>query len=88
MRDGQFDDPTHRVIVEQGDDAGDLRRRGTVGQHVVDQLLDAVADDHQGVDAIGMADGLGQMHEVHALQENRSRSEITPRSRPLSTTQT
>ena len=68
MRDGQFDDPTHRVIVEQGDDAGDLRRRGTVGQHVVDQLLDAGADDHQGVDAIGMADGLGQMHEVHALQ--------------------
>src|SRR3546814_3126682 len=47
---------------------GDLGRRGAVGEHVVDQLLDAITDDHQRIDAIGVTDGLRQVHQIHTLQ--------------------
>ncbi|MNJ34450.1 hypothetical protein D3C77_291640 [compost metagenome] len=66
--DGQFDHSAHGVVVEQGDDLGDLRRRRPMGQHAFDQLADFTAQRYQAFDARGMANGSGQMDQVDPLQ--------------------
>jgi hypothetical protein len=56
------------VVVEQGDQLGDLRRAGAVGQHAVDQLPHIAAQRRQGLHTAGMADGARQVHQVDTLQ--------------------
>ncbi|MNX98263.1 hypothetical protein D3C86_1306640 [compost metagenome] len=65
---GQFDHPAHGVVVEQGDDVGDLRRRRAVGQHALDQLTDFAPQRHQVFHFLGIADGARQVHQVDPLQ--------------------
>ncbi len=65
---GQLDHPAHGVVVEQGDDVGDLGRRRTVGQHAFHQLTDFAAQRHQVFHPLGAADGPRQVHQVDPLQ--------------------
>ncbi|MND62412.1 hypothetical protein D3C80_536960 [compost metagenome] len=65
---GQFDDPADHVVIEQGDDLGDLAGGGAVGQHALDQLTDITAQGSQAFDAWGMANGAGEVYQVNPLQ--------------------
>ena len=42
-----------------------------MGEHVVDQLQNAAADDYQRLDAVGVGNGLGQVHQVDALEREQ-----------------
>ncbi|MNH15022.1 hypothetical protein D3C79_746280 [compost metagenome] len=64
----QFDYPADSVVVEQGDDLGNLGRGGAVCEHALHQLADLATQRHQRVQARCMADGAGQVHEVDPLQ--------------------
>ena len=66
--DTQFDHPAHGVVVELGDQLGDLGRGRPVGEHVIDQLLDVAAQRRQGFQLAGMADAARQVDQVDALQ--------------------
>ncbi|MOA08102.1 hypothetical protein D3C78_1278420 [compost metagenome] len=65
---GQFDHPAHGVIVEQGNDVGDLCRRRAMGQHAFDQLADFAPQRHQVFHLRCVADGARQVHQVDPLQ--------------------
>src|SRR5690606_39436059 len=45
--DAQFDDPAYGVVVEQGDQLGDLRGARAVGQHALDQQANVFAPGNQ-----------------------------------------
>ena len=59
------------MVVEQGDDVGDLGRRGAVGQHAFYQLADFAAQVDQGLQPWRMADGAGQVHQIDPLQREQ-----------------
>ncbi len=67
---------------------GDLGRRRTVGQHALHQLADLATQGHEVFHPGRVANGPGQVHQVDALQENRSRSDTTPHRRWSLTRQT
>jgi hypothetical protein len=56
------------VVVEQGDDVGDLRRRRAMSEHALDQLADLTAQADQLFDALGAANRPGQVYQVDPLQ--------------------
>ncbi len=64
----QFDHPAHGVVVEQGDDVGDLGRGCAVRQHPLHQLADLAAHRHQVFQLLGTANGPRQMHQIDPLQ--------------------
>ncbi len=67
----ELDDTTHRVIVEQGDDPGDLAGGCAVCQHAVDQLVNVAAQVTQPLDTFGLTQRAGQVHQVDPLQREQ-----------------
>ena len=59
------------MIVQLGDEMGDLRGRCAVGQHALNQLADFAAQADQGFQPWSMANGTCQMHQVDPLQRKQ-----------------
>ena len=55
------------MVVELGDELGDLGRGRAVGEHMIDQLANVAAQRHQGVQLACVADAAGQMDQINAL---------------------